>query len=657
MTTPSCPSCESPMILRKNRRNGTSFWGCRRYPACRGTRDVGSGSQESQIEDTPDLSAQVRVLWSDATLDRTGWQCRYTTAGGRLRSSPALMEVSREFNQCWIARAQSTFIASEPVRRVTGAIRKLIQRGSNPPIHPDAERELLLSLGLGRYVRPSKLPGDISVHLEPDVFQELSNGNINLFGSDFERDDDIRLESGHERHFLSHWAPQNLGPGAPRWFIPQASLDALTAALGDYSPSGRRVDFLVNPPFGTSFVIEIDGSQHQDSSSPDKERDQMLAKVGIEVVRIPTFEIDQGHGANLERVKALWPNLLEVSDKMMAEAIMVPPQIHRLVIALLDAVDAGFLSGRTWIIELESEPDVAPSLLWPYVRLFMAMDRLWGPSLMPEEILLKTKHGWTRFDTVASEPPTVCDPQGVETHLIIRLQPQQTAIDKLECPESDTPEIVVRSARLPVVVGDDLFEPAVRSDFNHDNPQEIEPALTEVLQAVFAKESFREGQHEALVEIMNGRDCTVLLPTGGGKSLIYQMAGICKPGRTIVIDPLIALIEDQQRGLAEHGIDKVVGFSSFQVTLGHLDALLRQITSGDALFIFVAPERFQQRRFRDSIKSLTQATPINLTVIDEAHCVSEWGHQFRTSYLTLGKVLRTCLRSLEYNRLRLLSGG
>ena len=147
---------------------------------------------------------------------------------------------------------------------------------------------------------------------------------------------------------------------------------------------------------------------------------------------------------------------------------------------------------------------------------------------------------------------------------------------------------------------------------------------------------------------MQGEDCAVLLPTGGGKSLIYQLAGLCKPGRTIVIDPLIALMEDQQRSLREHGIDKVVGFSSFQVSQGLLDTLLSQVESGDALFIFVAPERFQQSRFRNSIRSLSQATPINLAVIDEAHCVSEWGHQFRTSYLTLGRVLReVCRDALE----------
>ena len=628
------------MVLRMNRREGSSFWGCQRYPDCRGTFDLASDSQEWQVEDATESPAHIRVLWNDATLDRIGWQCRYTTAGGRLRSSPSLMNISNEFRQCWIARSPAGPAAPEKVRRVTGAIRKLIQRGSNPPIHPEAERELLDSLGLSGHCRASTLPGDISMRLEPDVFEDLPNGGISLTGPDFVLDEDVRLESGHERHFVTSWVPQNLGLGAPRWFVPQASLDALIAALGDYSPSGRRVDFLVSAPFGTPFVVEIDGPQHQDSSSPDSERDHMLGRVGIEVVRIPTSEIDRGQGENLERVKALWASPAEVSDKRMRDAIMVPPSIHRLVIALLDAVDAGYLQGKAWVVEVEGDPDVDPSLLRPYVRLFNAMDSLWGPSMMPEEIFLKTKSGWARLETRTPEQPVQWEPQETETHLVIRLQPYLTAFDKLGRPNGEVPEIVVRNACLPVLVGDDLFEPAMRANLDGVDSQDIESALTEVLQAVFAKRSFREGQLEALMEVMEGRDCTVLLPTGGGKSLIYQMAGLCKPGRTIVIDPLIALIEDQQRGLVEHGIDKLVGLSSFQVAQGRLDALLRQITSGDALFIFVAPERFQQRRFRDSIKSLTQATPINLAVIDEAHCVSEWGHQFRTSYLTLGNVLR-----------------
>ena len=498
------------------------------------------------------------------------------------------------------------------------------------------------SLGLGGDVVPSSMPGDLSVRLKPDVFHDLAGDGLSLPDPNFARDKEVRLDFGHEKRFVDEWVPQHLGPGASRWFVPQGAFDALTAAFSDYGPSGQRVDFLVNAPFGTPFVVEIDGKHHEDSAGPDSERDQLLSQVEHKVVRVPTSEIDQGHGPNLERVKTLWTNPQREADKRLLDASILAPSIHRLLIALLDAVDAGFLNGRRWVVEVDGDPEVTPRLLWPYVRLFKAMDRLWGPSIMPEEILLKTRSGWTRFYSLSSQRSTPYDYDSIKANpdVIIRLQPFRTGFDKLERPSGNVPEIVVRSARLPVLVGDDLFEPGVRTNFSSADPEEIEPALTEVLQAIFAKQSFREGQLDALLEIMEGRDCTVLLPTGGGKSLIYQMAGICKPGRTIIVDPLIALIEDQQRGLAEHGIDKVVGFSSFQVAQGQQGALLQQVVSGDALFIFVAPERFQQKRFRESIRSLTQATSINLAVIDEAHCVSEWGHQFRSSYLTLGRALR-----------------
>ena len=641
-TPPDCPNCGLQMVRRTRKKDGSPFWGCRKFPDCRGTRNIDIDSLSPTSEEKTGLSLGPRVAWADATLDRPGWLCRYETVGGKLCSSPSLMGHSNEFSQCWIARSEKSSPVSNETHLVTGVLRKLIQRGNNPPIHPYAERQILDSLGLDEFIEKSPLPGDMSVQLEPDAFKDLSGVAVSLPEPNFELDKGIALDSNHEREFISNWVPQHLGPRASRWFVPQASFDALTAELRNAGPSGRRVDFLVNRRFGVPFVVEIDGAQHESFRSPDTERDHLLAKVGIEVVRVSTSELDRGSGANLDKVKALWGDRQKVADERQVNAILTPPSIHRLIIALLDAMDAGYLRDSTWVVELEGDPDISPSLIWPYLRLFNAMASLWGSSVMPEEVFLKTCQVWTRCDAPFSHSPVDCDPPDATTDLIVRLQPFLTALDQLDPPKNETPEIVIRTASLPVLVGNKLYEPDARPNLDNVDRDDIEKALTEVLQAIFAKERFREGQLDALMEIMEGRDCTVLLPTGGGKSLIYQIAGICKPGRTIVIDPLIALIEDQLRGLKEHGIDKAVGISSHEVMQGRLPALLGQIESGDALFIFVAPERLQTRRFRESVKSLTvgTGTSINLAVIDEAHCVSEWGHDFRTSYLTLGTVLR-----------------
>jgi ATP-dependent DNA helicase RecQ len=168
----------------------------------------------------------------------------------------------------------------------------------------------------------------------------------------------------------------------------------------------------------------------------------------------------------------------------------------------------------------------------------------------------------------------------------------------------------------------------------------LDGALRTILKFVFAKDDFRSGQLEALKEILAGRDCAVLLPTGAGKSIIYQLAGLCLPGRTIVIDPINALIEDQVEGLNRHGIDRVVSITVADTKAGRRDQLLAAVANADAHFVLVSPERLKSQAFRSALRQMASLTPVNLAVIDEAHCVSEWGHDFRTSYLGIGDTIR-----------------
>ncbi len=150
----------------------------------------------------------------------------------------------------------------------------------------------------------------------------------------------------------------------------------------------------------------------------------------------------------------------------------------------------------------------------------------------------------------------------------------------------------------------------------------------------FRLTSFRRGQEDVISTVLSGRDCLCVMPTGGGKSLCYQLPAIVLDGLTLVVSPLIALMKDQVDQLRELGLP--VTFINSTLSLAEVNERLDKMAAGEYRLVYVVPERFRSQRFLEAIG----ARGVKLLAVDEAHCVSEWGHDFRPDYARLGHFRR-----------------
>lgn len=411
----------------------------------------------------------------------------------------------------------------------------------------------------------------------------------------------------------------------------------------------QQVDFYLPQ---ARLVIEIDGQQHKLGIVNDKARNDYLSSKGIMTVRITTKELQNN---SLEaKINAITNRLIEyeetlsgykaVHEKLSTLTLteeeintkLLPTAIIRFQVLLLELLINNYLNfTEKWHFNIKLK---ANEHLTGFAEIAIEDTLIWLSQLFKLKKLPIQKPDYQVNYTIDSQDFHL-DTKSINIDFSL-LEPwtdQNTIVSE--------DLIFVRTDYFDT--GKNYFKVSTADPLDYKVTDEDNPVLEFFLENIFEKLGFREGQLPIIANALGRKDTIGLLPTGGGKSICYQLPCLLQPAISFVVCPIKSLMIDQYQNLKNSFITNT-SYITGDLLPEDKKRVEKGFAGGEFFFVWISPERFQTKSFRDYLASVNSNLSIAYAVIDEVHCLSEWGHDFRVSYLNLARTIEKYCPNASY---------